>query len=77
MKTYQFFVDQKVQTWMRTEFSIEAATQEEAEEKAREFVRNEEHEAISWQPVSDSTEVIPEVWEIYSEDGDFIEAGIV
>ena len=77
MKTYQFFVDQKVQTWMRTEFSIEAATQEEAEEKARDFVRNEEHELLSWQAVTDSIEVIPEVWEIYSKDGDFIEAGIV
>jgi hypothetical protein len=77
MKTYQFFVDQKVQTWMRTEFSIEAATQEEAEEKARDFVRNEEHELLSWQAATDSIEVIPEVWEIYSKDGNFIEAGIV
>ena len=77
MKTYEFFIDQKVMTWMRTEFSITAETEEEAKQKAREFVLNEEHEELPWTAVTDSVEVIPEVWEIYSKEGAFIEAGIV
>ena len=36
MKTYEFFLDQKVSTWMRTEFEVEADNLNEAMKIAKE-----------------------------------------
>jgi hypothetical protein len=35
METFDFFLDQKITTWMRTRFCIEATSREEAWEKAK------------------------------------------
>lgn len=53
MKTYKFFVDEKVTTWMRTHFEIDANTQDEANTKAIEFIENGDHEQIPWENIND------------------------
>jgi len=37
MKTFNFYLDTKITTWMRTDFEIEANSLEEAKLKAIEF----------------------------------------
>jgi hypothetical protein len=46
---YSFYLDQKVTTWMRTPFDIEANSIEEAEEKAIKFIKGEEIHDIEWE----------------------------
>jgi hypothetical protein len=40
MKNFKFYVDQKITTWERTHFGIEADTKKEAVEKAKEFLKD-------------------------------------
>ena len=51
MALYPFYVDEKVTTWKRTHFDIEADSYEEAKEKAKSFVEAENHELIPWEDV--------------------------
>jgi outer membrane protein assembly factor BamE (lipoprotein component of BamABCDE complex) len=56
MKTFDFMFDQKVTTWYRTPFEIEAKTFEEAKELAIKFVKEGEHESIGWEQVDEVIE---------------------
>lgn len=40
MKTFNFYEDEKVTIWNRTYFKVEAETQEEANEKVSEAIKN-------------------------------------
>ena len=40
MKTFNFYLDTKVTDWYRTDFEIEANSEEEAKQKAIEFVKS-------------------------------------
>jgi hypothetical protein len=78
-KVFEFYLDQKVTNWMRTNFEIEADTEEEARKMAIKFVEEGKAEEIGWDEVEgvitpmdvtdnngQSTE------EIYFEDGSMI-----
>jgi hypothetical protein len=78
-KVFNFYFDQKVTNWMRTNFEIEADTEEEAQKLAIKFVEEGKTEEIGWDEVEgvitpmditdndgDSTQ------EIYFEDGSMI-----
>ena len=80
MNLYPFYVDEKVTTWKRTHFDIQAETFEEAKEKAKSFVEAEDHELIPWEDVdgiiaekmttkeNDNQSTV----EIFAEDGEQI-----
>jgi len=78
-KVFEFYLDQKVTNWYRTNFEIEADTEDEAWKKSIEFVKEGKAEEISWEEIEGvitpmditfndgySTE------EIYSEDGSMV-----
>jgi hypothetical protein len=57
MRAFDFFLDQKTTTWMRTRFSIEAFSREEAIEKAKkEYIELCEQEC--WEEISDTQEIM-------------------
>lgn len=58
MKTFDYFLDQKVATWYRTRFKIEASNQEEADEKAKEFILLDKHSGISWDEIEGVQELL-------------------
>ena len=50
-KTFDFYFDQKVTTWYRTEYTIKADSEEEAKQKAIEFMKRGDHivfRGITW-----------------------------
>ena len=55
-KTFDFYLDQKVTTWYRTNFEIEASSEEEAKQKAIEFMKRGDHIDISWEHLDDCVE---------------------
>jgi hypothetical protein len=78
-KVFEFYLDQKVTNWYRTNFEIEADTEDEAWKKSIEFVKEGKAEEISWEEIEGvitpmditfndgySTE------EIYFEDGSMV-----
>jgi hypothetical protein len=79
MGTFNFYLDTKVTTWMRTPIEIEAETLKEAKQMAIEF-HNERHtENIGWEESMDVQEPLaPEdnggepTEEIYDEEGNVI-----
>lgn len=58
MKTFDFFLDQKVTTWMRTDFSIEAEDLNEAVKIAKEKFHRGDLDEIGWQEIDDTKEVL-------------------
>lgn len=58
MKKHYFYFDQKVTSWNRTHFSIEAETYQEAKEKAIELVKSGEVSEHSWEPIFETTELM-------------------
>lgn len=50
-KKFNFYVDQKVTTWMRTYFDVDAITKEESKELAKKFVEEGNTSAIPWEEV--------------------------
>ena len=58
MKTFEFFLDQKVTTWMRTEFEVNASDLNEAVKIAKEMYDKGELEDIGWQEIMDTKEVL-------------------
>lgn len=58
-KVFDFYLDQKVTTWYRTEFEIKADSAEEAQKKAIEFIKRGDHIDISWEHLDDTTEELP------------------
>ena len=58
MKTFEFFLDQKVTTWMRTEFEVKANDLNEAAKIAKQMYDDGELEDIGWQEIMDTKEVL-------------------
>ena len=58
MKTFNMYLDQKVTTWMRTEFNVEAETIEDAKILAEEMFSRGELDEKPWEEIMDSTEVM-------------------
>lgn len=58
METFNFYLDTKITTWMRTPFEIEANTLEEAKQKAIEFHKQGKTEDIAWEENPDFQEFI-------------------
>jgi hypothetical protein len=57
MKTFDFYVDTKVTTWMRTKFEIEANSEEEAKQLAINFHHIESNtSSIAWEENMDTQE---------------------
>jgi hypothetical protein len=50
-KVFEFHLDQKVTSWYRTDFEIEAETEEEAQKLAIKFVQEGNAEEISWEEI--------------------------
>ena len=78
-KIFEFYLDQKVTNWMRTNFEIEADTEEEARKMAIKFVEEGKAEEIGWEElegvvtpmdVTDNDGYSTE--EIYFEDGSMV-----
>jgi len=51
MKQFNFHLDQKVSTWMRTEFEIEAKSLKEAIKIAKEKFHRGDLDEISWEEI--------------------------
>ena len=58
METFEFFLDQKVTTWMRTEFEGNASDLNEAIKIAKEKLSRGDIEDIEWEEVMDTKEVL-------------------
>lgn len=59
METFNFYLDQKVTTWYRTPFEIQADTLEKAKEMAIKFVKEDNHSVIPWEHLDESIEPMP------------------
>ncbi len=57
-KFYDFYVDQKVTTWYRTNFEIEASSEEEAKQKALEFIERGDESEIGWEHIDGCLELL-------------------
>lgn len=59
METFEFYVDTKVTTWMRTKFEIEANSEEEAKQLAIKFHDVESNtSSIGWDEIMDTQETM-------------------
>ncbi len=58
MKTFDFFLDQKVSTWMRTDFSIQADNLNDAVKIAKERLERGDLDEIGWEEIEDTKEVL-------------------
>jgi len=58
MKTFEFFLDQKVTTWMRTEFEVKANDLNEAAKIAKQMYDDGDLEDIGWEGIMDTYEVL-------------------
>jgi hypothetical protein len=58
MKKFEFFLDQKVTTWMRTDFEVKANDLNEAVKIAKEMYDRGDLEDIDWQEIMDTKEVL-------------------
>jgi hypothetical protein len=56
MGTFNFSLQQKVTTWMETEYEIEADNYEEAKKKAIEFHNQGNTSSIGWEETMDAQE---------------------
>lgn len=58
MKTFEFFLDQKVTTWMRTDFEVKANDLNEAVKIAKQMYDDGDFENVSWEEIMDTKEVL-------------------
>lgn len=58
MKTFDFFLDQKVTTWMRTDFSVQADNLNDAVKIAKEKLERGDLDEIGWEEIEDTKEVL-------------------
>jgi hypothetical protein len=58
MKTFEFFLDQKITTWMRTEFDIKAEDLNQAVKIAKEKLENGDLDDIGWQEIDGVKEIL-------------------
>jgi hypothetical protein len=77
--TFQFHLDQKVTTWMRTDFEIDAIDEEEAKLKALEFAKGDEISEMPWDEIMDTKETMSvednsgdPTEELYTSSGELI-----
>ena len=78
-KVFEFYLDQKVTNWYRTNFEIEADTEEEALKMAIKFVEEGKAEEIGWDEIEGVITPLDvtdndgySTQEIYFEDGSMI-----
>jgi hypothetical protein len=79
IKTFNFYLDQKVTTWMRTNFSVEGEDIEVARQKAVDFVKEGNTSGIPWDEIMDTKEVMSleenggmSTEEIFEENGIYV-----
>jgi hypothetical protein len=79
MENFYFYLDQKVTTWMRTNFEVEAESFEEAVKKANEMYESGKLNDIGWDEVDSTKETMDtkendgySTEELYYEDGNLI-----
>jgi hypothetical protein len=79
IKTFNFYLDQKVTTWMRTNFSVEGEDIEVARQKAVDFVKEGNTSELSWDEIMDTKEVMSlednggmSTEEIFEENGIYV-----
>ena len=79
MENFYFYLDQKVTTWMRTNFEVEAESFEEAVKKANEMYESGKLNDIGWDEVDSTKETMKtkendgySTEELYYEDGNLI-----
>ena len=79
IKTFNFYLDQKVTTWMRTNFSVEGEDIEVARQKAVDFVKEGNTSGIPWDEIMDTKEVMSleenggmSTEEIFEENGVYV-----
>jgi len=58
MKTFEFFLDQKITTWMRTDFEVKANDLNEAVKIAKQMYDDGDLEQISWEEIMDTQEIL-------------------
>ena len=58
MKTFEFFLDQKITTWMRTEFEVKAEDLNQAVEIAKEMYDRGDLDDIAWQEIDGTKEIL-------------------
>ncbi len=78
-KTFDFYVDQKVTTWYRTHFEIEAESLAEAKKKALEFYEQGNTSDLPWEQYDGTTELMSveendgaSVTELYTDMGELV-----
>ena len=79
MAKFNFYLDQKVTTWYRTNFEVEAESLQEAEKKAVQLFEKGELDELTWVQI-DGTEELMSVdenggfttAEIYTDNGTMI-----
>jgi len=79
MKTFNFNLDQKVTTWYRTEFEVEAESLEEAKQKAIQLYKEDDLDEFTWEQLGGNQEIMTiddnggfATAEIYTDDGTLI-----
>jgi hypothetical protein len=77
--TFDFYVDQKVTTWYRTHFEIEAESLAEAKKKALEFYEQGNTSDLPWEQYDGTTELMSveenggaSVTELYTDMGELV-----
>ncbi len=58
MKTFEFFLDQKITPWMRTEFEVKANDLNEAVKIAKEMYDRGDVDNIAWQEIDGTKEIL-------------------
>jgi hypothetical protein len=78
-KVFEFYLDQKATTWMRTYFSVEGEDIEVARQKAVDFVKEGNTSGIPWDEIMDTKEVMSleenggmSTEEIFEENGVYV-----
>ena len=78
-KNFDFYVDQKVTTWYRTHFVIEAESLAEASKKALEFYEQGNTSDLPWEQYDGTTELMSveenggaSVTELYTDMGELV-----
>lgn len=79
MEEFEFYLDQKVTTWMRTRFSVEGESRDIARQKAVDFVKEGNTSDLPWDEVMDTKEIMSlkdndgvSTEEIFEEDGTYV-----
>jgi hypothetical protein len=58
MKTFEFFLDQKITTWMRTDFEVKANDLNEAVKIAKQMYESGDLDEIGWEEIDGVKEVL-------------------